>query len=233
MLGKAFRAFGLRYSRRARAKRAVLFNRLLQPAAHDLILDLGSEDGSHIASVVPFRDNVVIADIDEGALQRGAERYGFRTLRLDESGRIPAADGEFDIVFCSSVIEHVTVDKGETSEYRSKHDFERAAWQRQQHFAGEIRRIAKRYYVQTPNRYFLIESHTWLPGIVAFLPRPLLIQLIAVLNRWWPKKTFADFNLLTARQMAALFPDGQLIRERSLGMTKSLVVVRTDGSIGS
>lgn len=144
MLSNAIRAVGSRYSRRARAKRAELFNRLLRPTAHDLILDLGSEDGSHIASVIPFRDNVVIADIDEDALRRGAKRYGFRTLRLDESGRVPAADDEFDIVFRSSVIEHVTVDKGETSEYRTKRDFQHGAWQQQ--FAAEIRRIAKRYY---------------------------------------------------------------------------------------
>jgi hypothetical protein len=33
-------------------------------------------------------------------------------------------------------------------------------------------------------------------------------------------------HLIDARMMAALFPDGKLIRERVLGLTKSFVAVR-------
>ena len=35
---------------------------------------------------------------------------------LDESGRLPFPDDHFDIIFCSSTIEHVTVDKGVTED---------------------------------------------------------------------------------------------------------------------
>jgi hypothetical protein len=199
---------------------------LLRPSETDRILDLGSEDGSYIASIVPFRENVVIADISPQPLERGASRYGFQTLLLDESGRVPVPDGHFDIVFCSSVIEHATVDKDDVYAYRTNADFRAAALPRQRRLAQEIRRVGRGYFVQTPNRYFLVESHTWLPGLIVLLPRRAQIRLICFFNRFWPKVAIPDWNLLTAREMQELFPDAELVRERSLGLTKSLIAVR-------
>lgn len=220
------RRLALAYSRRARAKRGRLFRELLPLTEDDRLLDLGSEDGSHIAGLIPFRKNVWIADIAPEPLARGAERYGFRTVVLDETGRLPFPDGHFDCVFCSSVIEHVTVDKDAVEDYPTQTAFGAAAWARQQTLAAEIARVGRRFFVQTPHRWFPIESHTWLPGVVVLLPRRAQIRLIACMNRWWPKQTTPDFNLLTARQMEALFPGAEIIREKSFGMTKSLIAVR-------
>jgi len=213
------------YRRRARAKRAAIFLHHLNPSEHDRILDLGSGDGSHMASIIPYRENVWIADISVEALERGRKRFGFNTVVLKENGPLPFADGFFDIVFCSSVIEHVTVAKDELAATSSTATFRGAARQRQRAFAAEIVRVGKRYFVQTPNRYFLLESHTWLPIFVVFLPRRFLVRLIAFLNRWWVKKTSADWHLLTAKELQALFPDAKLLRERSFGLTKSLMAV--------
>jgi methyltransferase family protein len=215
-----------RYSRRARDRRAEIFRTRLQPSGNDLILDLGSGSASYIARTVPFRDTVVIADISTEALQRAAARYGFKTLELDESGSIPVPDKYFDIVFCNSVIQYVTVDKDAVHTYRTRTAFERAALARQQRFADEIRRVAKRYFVQTPNRYFLVESNTLLPGLFVVLPRRAQLRLISLMNRLWRKQTPPDWNLLTAGQMAELFPDAEIVRERTFGMVKSIVAVK-------
>src|SRR3954451_20393933 len=192
--GERLRALVLAFSQRARRRRAGLFWKTMRPRAYNRILDLGSEDGSHIAGLVPFREQVWIADIDPAALARGAERFGFHTLALDESGRVPVPDGHFDVVFCSSVLEHVTVDKDALGDVRTRREFERMAWERQGRFAQEVARIGRRYFVQTPYRYFPIESHTWLPAPVAFLPRPLLLRLLPWLNRHWIKATVLDFH---------------------------------------
>jgi hypothetical protein len=213
-------------SEQRRASRGAQFCELLQPTADDAILDLGSEEGGHIAAIVPFRENVTIADIDPAALARGAERFGFQTALLDETGRLPFDDDQFDIVFCSSVIEHVTVPKGSIDAVRGKRTFERASWKRQRQFADEIRRVAKRYFVQTPNKWYPIESHTWLPLPIVLIPRRAQLRLVAWTNRWWIKRTMVDWNLLTAAQMAELFPGAAIVRERTAGLTKSLIAVK-------
>ena len=105
--------------------------------------------------------------------------------------------------------------------------FSELAFKYQLFFANEIRRISKRYFVQTPYKYFLIESHTWLPFIIVLLPRELQIRLIDFLNNTkWPKKTSPDWNLLTVKDMKMLFPDAQIILEKSLLITKSIIAVK-------
>lgn len=221
MLKRVARAYG----RRSRERRASLFHEYLRPGGDDRILDLGSEDGTHIASIVDRREGVYIADISPEALERGRRKYGFETVLVPEDGSMPFPDGYFDIVFCSSVIEHVTVDKADAGDVRSGRAFAEAAFARQRRFADEISRVGRRYFVQTPNRWFPIESHTWLPG-VGLLPRRVQVPLIRALNRFWVKRTAPDWHLLTKRQMSELFPDADIVSERSLGMTKSLIAVR-------
>jgi hypothetical protein len=80
--------------------------------------------------------------------------------------------------------------------------------------------------VQTPYKYFPIESHTWLPAAIVLLPRRLQIALIRTLDGWWPKKTKPDWRLLTIRQMRALFPDAEIVVERSLGLPKSIMAIK-------
>ena len=94
----------LNASRKARAKRGELFRRLLPVSPEDKVLDLGGWDGAHIAAILREHRNIWVADIDPQALEKAAQR-GFHTVLPPESGRLPFEDHEFDIVFCSSVIE--------------------------------------------------------------------------------------------------------------------------------
>ena len=61
------------------------------------------------------------------------------------------------------MIEHATVDKAELEMYVTTSAFEEAALERQEVLSREVRRVGKAYFVQTPNKYFVIESHSWLP----------------------------------------------------------------------
>jgi SAM-dependent methyltransferase len=174
-------------SARSRARRAELFCSMLEPTEHDRILDLGSEDGRYIAAIVPYRKNVFIADIDVEMLSRGDRQFGFNTVLLNENGTLPFEDGYFHIVHCNSVIEHVGITKSEQWLLSNGVQFANVAFKKQKAFADEIRRVGRSYFVQTPNKRFLFESHTWLP-FVQFLPRPLLVKAIRWLNKWWVKK---------------------------------------------
>ncbi len=125
------------------------------------------------------------------------------------------ADDEFDLVFSNSVIEHLF----------SRED--------QQRMAGEILRVGKAFWVQTPNRHFPLELHLCFPFFQYF---PLKIKLF--IARYWPfsfqkmRGKSAEYDaqaiLLNKSELMSLFPNSKLICERFLGLTKSLIVTGED-----
>jgi SAM-dependent methyltransferase len=218
----------LKASQKARRTRAETFRRAFAIDSETKILDLGSEDGSNIAVVLENTkvrpENVFIADIDRATIEGGRTKYGFTPVLLNESGALPFADVFFDIVYCSSVIEHVTVPKEDV--WRADIDFENRARAAQEKFAVEIRRVGKQYFVQTPARSFIVESHTWLP-FLGYLPRAALIPTMKFANSFWVKKAYPDFYLLSAREMQRLFPDARIFTEKKFGMTKSIMAIKS------
>ncbi|RMD66416.1 class I SAM-dependent methyltransferase [Candidatus Parcubacteria bacterium] len=219
-------------SQRARAKRAQIFRREFSLNENTRILDLGSGNGSAIKCVLSGTRakprNIYLADIDEEAVKEGERLFGFRAVPLDESGRLPFDDDCFDIVFCSSVIEHVTIPKKEVWRCLSGKQFESLSLQKQEQFAQEIRRVGKSYFVQTPYKFFPIESHTWLP-FLSLLPRRVLVYCIRFTNRFWIKRTSPDWHLLTRSQFRDLFPEARIVEEKFFGLTKSLIAIKKAG----
>ena len=128
------------------------------------------------------------------------------------------AENQFDVVFSNSVIEHV----GGIAEQRR--------------MADEVRRVGRRYSVQTPNRYFPIEPHFFFPffGVMPIAMRAFLLRHFAlgwgerVRDREESRRVAQSARLLTRRELLAMFPDGQLARERVAGLTKSFSVYGGD-----
>lgn len=120
-------------------------------------------------------------------------------------------NGQFDIVFSNSVIEHV------------------GDWNQQWRMASEVRRIGKRFFVQTPNKYFPIEPHFLVPGF-QFLPVRVRVAMVRRWKLgWWPRipdktaaqKEVESIRLLTKGEVQKLFPEAEIGVERFLGMPKS------------
>lgn len=220
--------FAWKFSANARKKRAALFRSFFDITEDTKILDLGSENGTNIHNVLQGTDarpeNIYIADIDQNAVNEGQKLYGFNPILVNEDSRTEFEDNFFDIVFCSSVIEHTTVKKSEMWEIKDGKEFRERSWERQREFAAEIARLGKRYFVQTPCRTFPIESHTWLP-LVGFLPRRLFLPLLKASNRFWIKRAWPDFNLLDGEQMQELFPLAKIVKEKKWGFTKSIMAI--------
>lgn len=220
-----------RLSASARADRARLFRECFDLDIYTKVLDLGSEDGTNIASILEGTEvrpaNVFIADIDREALERGKERFGFSPAYIKEGERLPFDERYFDIVYCSSVIEHVTGPKARIWEIKSDREFRSRAWERQTAFAADIQRVGRQYFVQTPCRSFPIESHTWLP-LVGILPRWILIPVMKAANAVWIKRSIPDFNLLSPLEMQKLFPEARIELETRSGMTKSIMAIRSN-----
>lgn len=95
----------------------------------------------------------------------------------------------------------------------------------------EVKRVGKKYYVQTPNLYFPIEPHFIFP-LFQFLPVNLRVWLVQHFNLGWcpriPDRARAlrevqEIRLLTKAEMQRLFPDAKIFEEKFFGMTKSFV----------
>lgn len=219
------------FSGNSRNKRAKIFRESFSINQDTKILDLGSEDGENISSILNETDanpkNVYIADIEANAVQEGNRNFGYHAVLIGESGKLPFPDKFFDVVFCSSVIEHTTVAKAEVWNWKSGRRFREAAFSRQKMFADEIVRLGRQYFVQTPCKTFPIESHSWLP-LVGYFPRELLVSTLKLSNRFWVKQTPPDFNLLGKADMQKLFPEAKIICEKKYGLTKSVMALKTD-----
>jgi SAM-dependent methyltransferase len=225
-LGNLLRRLAVRSSASCRLRRGRLFIERLQPSATDKILDLGGGRGGYMAELLPCRDNVTIADLDAAMLSEAAAN-GFGTVQLDGAASLPIADRQYDVVFCSSVIEHVTGPKELIFDLCDGTRFAASARDAQANFAAEIRRISKRYFVQTPYKYFPLESHSFLPFVVVLLPRRWQVRLLDFVGRYWIKSAKADFRLLTVGEMRTLFPDAEIAVERYCGLVKSIVAIKS------
>ena len=202
-----------------RRRRMKNFYKLLQPSAQTRLLDVGGTTNTWLQESSTWLKEssgdeqfpVTLVNINPSKLL--SER--FSEVHCDAIS-LPFANESFDIAFSNSVIEHMT------------------SWERQKQFASEIRRVAKKLWVQTPARCFPIESHTLTP-FFQFLPRRLqkrmarYFTLRGLLTRPTPEEIDAllsDIRLLGLEEMKQLFPDCTILNERVLGLTKSYVAVR-------
>src|SRR4051794_14619722 len=127
-------------------------------------------------------------------------------VRADAAAHLPFDDGAFDLAYASSVIEHV-------------------APQRRARFAGELRRVAGGWYVQTPAWSFPVEPHALLPAahwLPARLRRPYW--------RLGAQGPWEDIRLLRRSELEALFPGGAVVAERLGPLAKGWVAIAPAGS---
>ncbi|HEY4895476.1 MAG TPA: class I SAM-dependent methyltransferase [Solirubrobacteraceae bacterium] len=120
-------------------------------------------------------------------------------VRADAAAGLPFADDEFDLVYCSSVIEHVPPARRPT-------------------FAAELRRVGRGWFVQTPAFSFPIEPHALLP-FAHWLPPGLR-------RPYWRLGAAGDWEdiaLLRRAEMERLF--GPARAERLGPVVKSWVCV--------
>jgi N-acetylglucosaminyldiphosphoundecaprenol N-acetyl-beta-D-mannosaminyltransferase len=183
---------------RARRRRHAWFRRIVAPHPGETIVDIGC--GS--AGLAQFEPDASITGVDLAEHAPDAYESENRRYVQADARALPFADRCFDIAFSNSLIEHVPRD-------------DRAA------VASETRRVAGRYFVQTPNRWFPIEPHVLLP-FFQHLPGGLRKRLWRFGVSHGP---FEDIRLLDAAELQSLFPDAVIVRERLGPLTKSLMAI--------
>jgi len=201
--------------RRFRRDRMATFEQTFSLTPQTRILDVGGTALNW--SLIPANPRIILLNLPTDG---EADVVG--------DGRcLPFPDASFDIVFSNSVIEHI------------------ASSDDQQRFADEIRRTGRDYWVQTPDRRFPVEPHLVTP-FLHWLPKTLRVAIArrftiwALLERPSPDRwefyirhCAEEVRLLDARELQAMFPDARIIRERFLGLSKSLIAVRTTAAAGA
>jgi SAM-dependent methyltransferase len=195
-----------------RRRRMARFVRTMGIAPDTRVLDVGGTPDSW--RLLPAPPRVTLLNTP-----RAREEVGCASAWVAGDGRaLPFRDSAFDVVFSNSVIEHV----GDSES--------------QARFAREAMRVGRRFWVQTPNRWFPVEQHLFMP-LVHWLPRRwqrrlaprlslvhIALRLSPDRREFYLRHYLDDVRLLDAAGLRALFPAARLVRERFCGWTKSLII---------
>ena len=205
--------------RRARSRRIVALIEAIHTEKGTVsIIDLGGEARYwHLFDLdLLKRSNVHITLVNPGGVDDVWDNELFTVVDGDATHLAQYADHSFDLVHSNSVIEHV------------------GDWVRMEAFAAECRRLAPRYYVQTPYFWFPVEPHF---SSLFFHWRSEQSRARALMRRphgfsqratdiGMAMRDVQHARLLDKTQFCFLYPDGSHYDEKIGPLTKSLIVVR-------
>ncbi len=195
---------------RLRRKRAAFLMSLLAPLKSPIqILDVGGTE-QYWKMVDVAEDEIHISLLNLEATETSLPNC---ISMIGDARQLEFGEKSFDLVFSNSVIEHV------------------GSYKDQERMANEVRRVGRRYFVQTPNKYFPIEPHFLFP-FFQFLPSSIRIWLLRNFNLGWFPKTpdearareiVESIRLLNKMEFVQLFPGAMLYEEKFFGLTKSFI----------
>ena len=199
-----FRALADTVSKQSRRKKLRLLLPLVQQASS--ILDVGSGPGAFLYPDLPpgWSGRIVAIDKRDIYLDRLRQKFPFVETRIEDATAMPFSDGEFDLVVCNAMLEHVP-------------EIAPAV-------AREIRRVGKRYFTAVPYRYSIFEAHYYLPFLGSLPPKQF---------HWFVTQVFRSrchndpVHLLTRHEMQQYFPDARVFTlPAAFGLFSSVVAIK-------
>jgi SAM-dependent methyltransferase len=191
-----------------------LFMKVFSPNEITKVLDVGVtpdqslKDSNFFEQLYPWTHSLTAVSIENAQILETIFS-GLKFIQID--GRnLPFKDNEFDIIFCSAVIEHV------------------GTREQQQAFVKESLRVAKKFFFTTPNKNFPLEFHTMLPFIHWF-PQSFHQKILRFLGYEFLSKT-ENLNLLSEDSLLEIFSSPykykniQIYRYHLLGLSSNLVI---------
>ncbi|AKP52537.1 methyltransferase domain-containing protein [Cyclobacterium amurskyense] len=195
-----------------RQKRMIFFKNQLDRIPKPIkILDIGGYEEFWINAGLTDRSGIHITILN---LESSKTKHkNLISVKGNATNLSAYSDNSFDIAFSNSVIEHL---------YNSDQQLK---------MAYEIMRVGKYHYVQTPNKYFIIEPHYLLPYF-QFIPKSIRFYILTKtkfsrFKKWSSNEAqqyLDEILLLSEKDMKELFPSSKLTKEKFMGMTKSFVV---------
>ena len=190
-----------------------IFLNELTPTQELRILDVGfsEEEYSSVDNFIekhyPYPDMLTALGVD--IPDKFITRYPKVAAVHYDGGLFPFEDKSFDLVWSNAVIEHV----GDRS--------------KQLVFLNEIKRVAKRAYITTPNKFFPIETHTRTP-LLHYLPKRIFDKYLSLVGKRWAAGDY--MHLLSHTELKTLLFDAdimeyKIIKNSFFGFTLDFVII--------
>jgi len=179
------------------------------------ILDLGvtgeqmSIEANFLEKLYPHKERIIAAGIEDASFLVKAYP-GIRFVAVEAGKKLPFADNEFDVAFSHAVIEHVV---GEEA---------------RRFFLSELIRVCRNVFITTPNKFFPIEVHTFLPLIHFIAPSAFYFLLDRkIVNRFYNSSNLSLLSAGKLKQTVLEYPEmhWEFARVRTLGWPSNLIAI--------
>ena len=185
---------------------------IIQPNEDMNVLDIGvtcdrSLDSNFFEFLYPFKEKITAVGLEDASYLEN--EYPGLKFQIADACNLPFNANQFDLAFCSAVIEHV----GSISF--------------QEKLIAESTRVAKQVVITTPNRYFPIEFHTLTPFIHWLDPKIFRFFLRITYRNYFAKEK--NLNLLSSKDLESILVKRNLSyiksNQKILGMESNLVYI--------
>lgn len=190
-----------------------LFLKEIVPTQDLRVLDLGfsekeySQTDNYIEKYYPYPEMLTALGIE--LPDEFKKRYPEVTVISYNGDTFPFENKSFDVCWSNAVIEHV------------------GNRERQLSLLTEIKRVSKRGFITTPNKYFPIELHTRTP-LLHYFPNKVFDKYLSMTGKAWATGDY--MRLLSISDMKGLLRDAdiseyKIFKNRLMGFTLDYVVV--------
>lgn len=200
------------FSNRMRSRRFSMFEALVRDFPRPLrILDVGGTNLFWEQRGWAGNEEVQITTLN--LFEDEIKHSNIVPVKGDATNMAGIDDNEFDVAFSNSVIEHLFT------------------FENQKKMAREVQRVARAYWVQTPNFWFPMEPHFHVPGW-QWMPKSARVALIRRRQCGWrgpcpdpaeAREAVDEVRLMSRRELRQCFPHATIWAERMFGLVKSWV----------
>ena len=178
------------------------------------VLDIGvtcdhTLDSNFFEKYYPYKNKITALGQEDASFLE--EKYKGLKFVKGDACKLPFSDNEFDIAFCSAVIEHVG-----NKENQAK-------------LISEASRVAKIAIITTPNRFYPLEFHTLTP-LIHWFPKPIFRLFLKITGRNFFSKE-ENLNLLFDFELKGMVIKlgfkYKKINQKLFGLTSNLVYLIT------
>jgi hypothetical protein len=190
-----------------------IFLREICPNPELHVLDVGfseneySPTDNYIEKYYPYPEMLTALGVNTPNMFK--ERYPKIKAFQYDGNVFPFGDKEFDVCWSNAVIEHV------------------GNFDKQQFFLSEVKRVASKAFLTTPNKLFPIEVHTRTP-LLHYFPKKIFDSYLRLIGKTWATGNY--MNLLSINDIQRLLTKAgignyRIIENKLLGFTMDFIII--------